>query len=177
MLVALWVVVFEMLLLMALIDFRLTIIPDEINIFAGAAGLAISYLSVRGFGLATGSFLGPYALMFGFRDSFIVNRIVGILVAVALFGIIILVTRGRGMGLGDFKLAVALAVIFGWPEIIAIIIIAFVMGSVVGIYLIARREKGMKSYVPFGPFLAIGSFVVFLWGEQIIRWYFGLFHA
>jgi prepilin signal peptidase PulO-like enzyme (type II secretory pathway) len=171
----LWVIVFEALLLISLIDFRLTIIPDELNVLLVIAGLAISFFSARDFGLATGSFLGPYALMFGFRNSLALNRLFAAVFALVLFGVIILVTRGRGMGLGDLKLALALAVVFGWPEIIAIVISAFVIGSMVGIYLIARREKGIKSYVPFGPFLATASFVVFFWGENIIRWYFSLF--
>jgi leader peptidase (prepilin peptidase) / N-methyltransferase len=171
----LWIAVFEALLLISLIDFRLTIIPDELTVLLAILGLGVSFFSMKDFGLATGSFLGPYALMFGLRGSFFINRLFAVMVALVLFGAIILLTRGRGMGLGDFKLALALAVVFGWPEIIAITIAAFIIGSLIGIYLIARRAKGMKSYVPFGPFLALGSFVVFLWGESIIGWYFGLF--
>ena len=49
----------------------------------------------------------------------------------------------------------------------------FLSGAVVGIALIALRHRGRKDHLPFGPFLALGTLVVLLWGDVILRWYRG----
>ena len=58
------------------------------------------------------------------------------------------------MGYGDFKLFAALGVWFGWQSLIPMILMASVIGAIVGIamkFSVGLREGG---YVPFGPFLA-----------------------
>ncbi|MBU3737989.1 MAG: prepilin peptidase [Rhodoferax sp.] len=63
-------------------------------------------------------------------------------------------TGQDGMGYGDFKLYAALGAWFGWQGLIPIILMAAVLGSVVGIAL--KFSNGLREggYVPFGPFLA-----------------------
>lgn len=172
---ALWVAVFLLLLLMALIDIRLQMIPDEIVIALIAIGLGIIILSAPGFGLASGTFLRDYALMFGLRGSIWLNHIAGLLFGGILFGAIIALTRGRGMGFGDLKLALALGFVFGWPDIILVAALSFIIGSIYGGVQIWRRREKMKSAVPFGPFLALGAAILFFFGNSILRGYFALF--
>jgi len=121
------------------------------------------------------SFLGSYALLFGGPSQPLWASALGAAVGGAFFVFLVLGTRGRGMGWGDVKLALSLGFLFGWPDIALIVVIAFVCGSLVGLFYIARGAKTLKSQIPFGPFLALGAFITIFFGERIIDLYFKLF--
>ncbi len=87
------------------------------------------------------------------------------------FLILILVTKGRGMGGGDMKLGVFIGLVLGFPNSLAAIMLAFLLGSVFGILLIASRVKKFGQTIPFGPFLSLASIVTLLWGDKIVNWY------
>jgi prepilin signal peptidase PulO-like enzyme (type II secretory pathway) len=171
---ALWVAAFEALLVMAVIDIRLGIIPDEVNIFLGVIGIFLLIVSAGYFGTENISFLGPYAGIFGWQGSIVLARLAGAVVGGAFFALLIAVTRGRGMGMGDLKLAIPLGLLFGWPDILFVLVFAFVIGAVAGIFVVARGKNTMKGTLPFGPFLALGAVTVFFWGPLIFTWYFSL---
>lgn len=171
----LWILVFLTLLLLSLIDFRMNIIPDEANAFLVIAGIALVLLNAGNFGLIEGSFTGAYASIFGVRENIWLNHLFGALVGIMFFGLLVILTRGRGMGMGDVKLAGALGAVFGWPDIGLITALSFIIGSFVGIGAILLRKKGMKSTLPFGPFLAVGSLIVFFFGAELMESYFNLF--
>jgi len=48
---------------------------------------------------------------------------------------------------------------------------AYLIGAIIGIGLVFARKKTLKSEVPFGPFLVIGTFIALFWGEKIIDCY------
>lgn len=168
----LWVLVFLTLLVISVIDFHERLIPDEGNIFLFLLGTLLTVVGAGNFSLVRGSFLDSHASLFGIRENIWVNHLFGLFVAAVLFGLLILITRGKGMGMGDLKLAAALGLIFGWPDILVVIGVAFVTGSVVGIFEILRHAKTMKSAIPFGPFLALSSIVVFFFGARLLEFYF-----
>jgi prepilin signal peptidase PulO-like enzyme (type II secretory pathway) len=173
---ALWILAFLALLLMALIDIRLSLIPDEINIFLGLLGIVLVAGGIyAGEGTPYGSFLKNYAGIFPASGVAWVNNILGALFGLFFFGIIYAATRGRGMGLGDAKLAVPLGFLFGWPDIVLLTGFAFVVGSLVGIYTLFFKGKTMKSALPFGPFLAIGAALTFFAGYELMHFYLQLF--
>ena len=66
------------------------------------------------------------------------------------------------MGLGDVKLAFLMGLILGWPSILIALLISFFSGSIIGICLILFGKKGLKSQIPFGPFLSGATIVVML---------------
>lgn len=174
---ALWIAAFLAMLVLAVIDLKYMIIPDSINVFLAVIGVAIAGVTLwhHGFGFSHGSFLQHYAALFGLRNDIVVNRLVAALVGPAFFGSIILATKGRGMGWGDFKLAGALGLLFGWPDVLMVFFLSFIVGSVVSLVLLARKRKGMRDAVPFGPFLVIGSVLTFFFGYAALSFYFGLF--
>ncbi len=171
----LWILVFLVLLVVALVDLRLSIIPDEANVLLGIIGVLVVFLSRPDFGPTSGSFLGPYALLFGWRSNIWTNHLLAAAFGGIFFALIILITRGRGMGMGDFKFAVPLGFLFGWPDIILVVGIGFIIGSICGIWLMIRKKKGLKSLLPFGPFLSISAAIVFFFGYKIVSSYFALF--
>lgn len=167
---------FYALLLVGIIDYRYRIIPNSLNVFLFVFGLLL--LVLNGFDLVNlGSHFGVgiYAPIFNIDSNVYMNRVMGVLVGAFITGIPVFIGRGRVMGFGDFKLALALGLLFGWPNIVFIIFGAFIIGSIFGLALIARGRKKFKSVMPFAPFLAISSFVVFFYGENLLRFYFQLF--
>ena len=80
------------------------------------------------------------------------------------------------MGMGDLKLLGALGLLFGWPDILFIAAFAFILGSIVSIYLIFLRKLKMKDAVPFGPFLVLAALIIFMWGKPILDSYFRFFN-
>jgi leader peptidase (prepilin peptidase)/N-methyltransferase len=92
-----------------------------------------------------------------------------------LFVILQLATKAvkkvDGFGLGDIYLAPSLGLLLGWPKILPGMFASFVLGSVVGLLLIALKKKKMSQYLPFGPFLIIGTAISLLWGGAIWSWY------
>ncbi|WNS42694.1 prepilin peptidase [Paenibacillus sp. MMS20-IR301] len=86
----------------------------------------------------------------------------GVLLLLALFG---------GMGMGDVKLFALLGWIIGWPGVILAFFIACAFGAGVGGVLRLLGLIGRKQPVPFGPYLAFGALISFLFGPEIIGAY------
>lgn len=138
-------------------DVKHYLIPDKV--LYPAVGLVLFYQILAG--------VGNVETLFG--------AVVSALSASAFFLAIYLVSKGKWMGFGDVKLAFFIGVFLGWPDIVVALFSAFTLGAVVGLLLIAFKKKGLKSEVPFAPFLIIGTAIAFFFGSFILPWYLGLF--
>ena len=170
-LAVLWTAAFSALLIMAAVDLRLGIIPDEVVIFLTVVGVAVVALNAS---VVHQSFIAPIASVLGDPSSSWVSAIIGALVGVAIFGGLWFGTRGKGMGMGDVKLAGPLGILFGWPDILALATASFILGALVGVAAIAFKKKDMQSAIPFGPFLALGAVMIFFLGSGMAAWYLHL---
>lgn len=140
-----------LLLAMTLIDAETQLLPDDLTLLLLWAGLLFSLLGVT----------VPLA------DA-VVGAMVGYLSLWSIYWLFKLATGKEGMGFGDFKLFAALGAWFGWQALVPIILMASVIGALVGIgmkLLSALREGGV---VPFGPFLALGGITAMVLGPQTI---------
>lgn len=88
--------------------------------------------------------------------------------AAGFFWLLYLMTHGRGMGFGDVKLAGLMGLVLGFPRIIVALYLAFLTGALVGVILVITGRKKLKSGIPFGPFLVIGTLFSFF--EREILW-------
>ena len=79
------------------------------------------------------------------------------------------------MGMGDVKLGFLIGLLLGWPDAAVALFLAVFIGAIMGIGLIVMGKKGMKSEVPFGPFLVTGTFAALFWADELINWYFNFF--
>ena len=87
--------------------------------------------------------------------------------------VLALIARG-GFGFGDVKLAFLLgmfATYRGWEHLIVGVFLAFFIGGLVAIGLLATRRKGRKDSVPFGPSLVMGAWIGIVYGLEISDWY------
>ena len=81
-----------------------------------------------------------------------------------------LLSRG-GMGFGDVKMAALIGLITGFPKVFIALFLSIIAGGLVATALLALRLKGRREAIPFGPFLAIGTMLVVIWGSDIQNWY------
>jgi leader peptidase (prepilin peptidase) / N-methyltransferase len=148
--VVLGLVLVGVLVPIALIDLDHRIIPNKITLPATVAAVAIgAMLDLHRVpeqliaGAGAGGFLLAFALMYP-----------------------------RGMGIGDVKLAAVLGLFLGRSAGVALLA-ALLLGTIVGAVVMTRLgvEKGRKTAVPFGPFLALGGLVALFVGPAIIHWY------
>ena len=130
------------------IDWDTTLLPDDITLPLLWAGLLAATLGWTGVAPvdaivgAAGGYLSLWCVYWGFK----------------------LATGKEGMGYGDFKLFAALGAWLGWQALVPVVLLASIIGALVGIAMKLLQSLREGRYVPFGPFLAGGGLAVMLWG-------------
>jgi leader peptidase (prepilin peptidase) / N-methyltransferase len=76
-----------------------------------------------------------------------------------------------GMGHGDFKLLAALGAWAGYKALLPIVLLSSIVGAVIGSIWLMTKGRDQATPIPFGPYLAIAGWIVFLWGEDLIGAY------
>ena len=90
------------------------------------------------------------------------------LILAAPFALLWLVSRGRWMGLGDAKIMLGIGWLLGLSAGAAAILLSFWIGAIASVIILlcaplfARGKVSLKTAIPFGPFLALGTFVVII---------------
>lgn len=140
------------------IDWDTTLLPDDITLpllWVGLCAAALDWL--------------PLTL-----NDALWGAVAGYLSLWLVFWAFKLTTGKEGMGYGDFKLFAALGAWFGWQALIPIILMASVIGAVVGIAIKFKGALREGGYVPFGPFLALGGLTAMIAGPGAILRAIGL---
>ncbi|MNJ92478.1 Type 4 prepilin-like proteins leader peptide-processing enzyme [compost metagenome] len=86
-----------------------------------------------------------------------------------------MLTKQEGMGGGDIKLLAWIGALLGWKAIPFVIMTSAIVGSVVGILVSRKQKAGLKTVIPFGPYLALGAVLYLFGGQTIAYWYLDLF--
>jgi len=106
------------------------------------------------------------------------NILFCVLIGVGFFGLQFLLTRGRGIGEGDIWLGGLMGLIFpDWHLLLSAIFISYMLGGATGLIMMAAWGKKLKTKLPLGVFLAIGSIIALFFGQSLIAWYLGLLGA
>ena len=158
------------LLVITFIDYDCQLILDKVLLPMGLIGILINLLFMHSDVIATVCSL-PFPLFVNSIDW--ISQLIGFAVGGGLLFIIAMVSGG-GMGGGDIKFAAVLGLWLGWQMNLLLLLLAFLMGGIVGIILIMTRIKSRKDYVPFGPFIAIAAGIVYLYGIELLAWYLAL---
>ena len=149
-----FIIITPMLLSAFVIDYKLQIIPNRLNLAIYEIGIIFTFL----YGLS--------------NVAITINMLLGM---VAGGGIFLLITLIGGlfygkeaMGFGDVKLMGALGLFFGLSNIIIITLVSFLIGAILSIVLLATKIKKSNEYIPFGPFIVIATFIsIYVPFEQI----------
>ena len=134
-----------MLLSAFVIDYRLQIIPNRLNLTIFEIGII-------------------FAFLYGLSDVAItINMLLGMLAGGGIFLLITLLGGlfygKEAMGFGDVKLMGALGLYFGLSNIIIITLVSFLIGAILSIILLVTKIKKSDEYIPFGPFIVIATFL------------------
>lgn len=145
------------LLVASFIDFAEYILPDPITLGGTAAALVCAplFLGIPLFDSALGAILGSglfWALQVGYR----------------------LLRKDEGMGTGDIKLMALLGALNGWQALPFTILAGALSALAASLFYLRRTDaQGMKTAVPFGPFLTLGGLLAPLVGDLVSAWYLG----
>ncbi|HEX2926794.1 MAG TPA: prepilin peptidase [Ruminiclostridium sp.] len=116
--------------------------------------------------------------MFGDRGWY--NPILGFLVGtsflllVSLIGTLVFKTDDA-MGMGDVKLLAVIGLFLGWRLTIVSLMLSVFSAAIGCLFLVIFKGKNRKSVIPFGPFIAAGTFTTFIFGWNLLYQYVSLF--
>ena len=139
------------LIALTFIDADTTFLPDDLTLPLLWAGLL-----VNAFGVFT-----------PLRDA-VLGAAVGYMALWTLYWLFKLATGKEGMGYGDFKLLAALGAWLGLKMLLPIVLLASVVGAVVGIVLIGLARRGKEIPIPFGPYLATAGAIALFYGDALL---------
>lgn len=155
---AVWCVFSAILLALALIDWDTTLLPDDLTLpllWLGLISAALQWIPVT-------------------LQSSLWGAVAGYMSLWLVYWAFKLVTGKEGMGFGDFKLFAVLGAWFGWQTLIPMILMASVIGAIIGIAMKINSKLREGGYVPFGPFLAGAGFSALIFGPAALRQVVGL---
>ncbi len=140
------------LIVLSGIDIFYQIVPDRVNIFIFILGLIVVIANYTSW---ASHLIGFFAVSLP-------------LLVLMMFG---------GMGGGDVKLYAAAGFLLGWRATIVSLIIACLVGAVLGTAVaIPQWKKGVKHpHIPFVPFISIGMYIALFWSDNLINWYITTF--
>lgn len=140
-----YLILLPMLLSVLVIDYQLQIIPNRLVLTMFEVGLVFAFLyGISDVNIALNMFAG----MFAGAGIFLVITLLGGLIA-----------GKEAMGFGDVKLMGVLGLFFGFSNIVAIAVMAFLIGAILSILLLVTKVKNMNEYIPFGPFIVIATLI------------------
>ncbi|GCD12870.1 prepilin peptidase [Clostridium tagluense] len=116
--------------------------------------------------------------------NFYLGQAVATYIYGALFGagfIIIIILLSKliigieGMGWGDAEICGLCGLFLGFKLTLIMMFFSFIIGGIVGIYLLRFKKKNGRSEMPFGPSIIMATFLIIIWGDKILNWYLSTF--
>ena len=137
------------LLPLAVIDFDHKILPDKLTLTGMACGFILSFFSPH---------ISP------------LESVAGVLAGGGALLLIAVLARG-GMGGGDIKFMLLIGSFLGPVFAIITIFLAAILGLMAALPGIISQNLGLKSKLPFGPFLALAAYILWYFGPELINMY------
>lgn len=143
----LYCLLFSALLTLSVIDFRTYEIPIGFNLFILALGLIRLVTDLSNW----------------------LEYAIGLIAVSLVLYVIYRVSGGAAIGGGDVKLMAATGLLLGWR----LNILAFVFGCILGsvIHLLRMRLTKADRVLAMGPYLALGTAIAVMWGNEFLSWY------
>ena len=166
-----WWIWISLMIVGSLIDFDHKLLPDFVTVGGMVLGVAYHALLCLGFKNFHPEFLNLkmyLPLMFslsGLAFGF------GLLWLIRFFGS--KAFKREAMGMGDVFLMGAVGALFGPVAVLVTLILSSVVGSVVGLTMVAlsRTRLGRFAEMPFGPYICAGCLAWMFAGPELVRWY------
>lgn len=91
------------------------------------------------------------------------------------FWIQFFVSKGQWVGGGDIRMGALMGIMLGIQQGLFALFLAYLLGAIVGVFLLSTGKANRKTPIPFGTFLSIAAVVSILVGQPMVDWYLGLF--
>jgi len=140
----------SMLIALSVIDWRIFIIPNGMNLVIFLLGLVRVFTDPANW----------------------LTYVIGMVSVGGVFLLLHILTGGNGLGMGDVKLVAAAGLLLGWQNMILAVLVGSLSGAIIHS---VRMKKGAGKRLAFGPYLAAGIWFAALFGNRIISAYLGLF--
>ncbi len=101
----------------------------------------------------------------------IFDALLGAAIALLFFGAQFLFSKGTWIGLGDLRVGAFMGVILGWKMLLVALVLSYLLGSFVSLFIAAKKKKFLGIKIPFAPFLVGGTLVTIFFGDQVLAWY------
>ena len=141
------------LIMIFFIDLENFIIPDSLNF--SIMGLAIIKNFVPSFNTS---------LVHDINQS-LIGGIIGYFSIWLIIFLYKTLKKIDGMGLGDAKLMAGIGLLFGWQSIPLVLFLSSILGLFFVTPSLLKKQKTMKSEIPFGPFIIIAMLIYFVFGD------------
>lgn len=142
------------LIALSFIDIDRQLLPDVITLPFLWLGLIVNLF---------GGFTGLPAAVIG--------AVAGYVSLWLVFQLFKLITSKEGMGYGDFKLFALFGAWLGWQMLPLIILLASLVGAILGLAFIVLKGRNRRLPIPFGPFLCAAGWLAMLWGDEMLGFY------
>jgi leader peptidase (prepilin peptidase)/N-methyltransferase len=144
-------VFFSLLVPIVFIDIDHRIIPDELSLGGLAAGILLSFLPGGDWkGALAGMALGGGIL---FVTAAVYHKVTGI----------------EGLGGGDVKLLAMIGAFLGWRGALFTIFFGSLLGVAGGLVAMRKGDEGLKTAIPYGPYLCAAALFARFLGEFVWR--------
>lgn len=154
-----YLILIPFLIVIAMIDY------DTMEVYTNTIWLAIAMGTVL---LGVNFYLGQSVA------TYIYGALLGagIITSIILLSKLILGTEG--MGWGDAEICGLCGLFLGFKLTLLMMFFSFIIGGVIGVYLLRFKKKNGRSEMPFGPSIIMAAFLIMIWGEKILDWYLGI---
>ena len=139
----------SLLVVLTMIDFDHQILPDKLTLGGLIVGFIFSFFR---------------------SDITVIYSLIGVLVAGGLLFLIAYLSKG-GMGGGDIKMMAMVGSFTGPIIAVSSIFLGAVIALIAHLPGLVSGKTGMKTKLPFGPFLALASLIFWFWSDKIFKWY------
>lgn len=145
------------LLALAVIDWRVQLLPDILTLPLLWAGLLYHWL---------------------FQPAYLADAVIGAVLGYlslwCVYWLFKLATGKEGMGYGDFKLLAALGAWLGWLALPMVLLFSAGLGAILGLAYQASTPQARGTPMPFGPFLALAGWIMLLAGNDVFAVYLAI---
>lgn len=146
----LWNLVFSALLVIFIYDWKYMEIPMGLVWFSIVLIIIINFFVDK---------FNTFNLDF-FESILFINSLTGLISFIFFFGLSF-ISNEEWMGYGDSFLALLVGLALGPTACFLALLVAFCVGAIFSIVIITLKKAGLKSQVPFGPFLIFGFMCIF----------------
>jgi|TARA_B100001093_G_scaffold162987_1_gene155379 leader peptidase (prepilin peptidase)/N-methyltransferase len=143
------------LIIIFFIDLENFIIPDSLN------------FTIMGLALLKNFLPNFNTSLIHEIDQSIIGGMVGYLSIWLIIFLYKTIKKIDGMGLGDAKLMAAIGFLFGWQSVPFVLFVSSILGLIFVIPSLIKKQKNMRTEIPFGPFIILACLIYFAYGSQL----------